>query len=373
MKRTVFDNIEKEISGVLENANEEVCAMLAWFTNQTLTNALIKLAQNGVAVKIILSNNEWNLLNRPKFDALISLGGQIRSYGSQNPLDGNFLHRKMCIVDRKIVMNGAFNWTKNASRNKEDYSFNDDKTDAHNCIQEFTQLWKQSEKIDWNKIEKSATKTIEELEVLESEGITPDEFQNEVIPTNPINISITSIVEAKEEDNTKLLKSTIELPSTSILNPTENPSDFIYEKDLSLWGIEYGEQDYFLTNLHKKLYLNRHWYKLKFQIENRIINVAVVGKDFIEVLKTNKDYFLYWSKFKKIPIAMLNTNIGSIKLCNPIRFSTLSFSEDTLLMCLHCNYKLITEKDKIVCLNIKRDTWSNLFEYKVSDDEEFIK
>jgi hypothetical protein len=276
----------------------------------------------------------------------------------------------MCIVDRKIVMNGAYNWTKNAARNKEDYSFNDNKTDADNCIQEFTQLWKQSEKIDWNKIEKSATKTIEELEILESEGITPDEFQNEVIPTKPINISITSIVEAKEEDNTKLVKFVNEVPRTLIVKPRETPVDFDYEKDLPLWGIEYGGQG-------QGVYLNRsyrcgwHWYQLKFEIENRIINVAVRGYEFIEVLKTNKDYFLYWSAFKSIPLSMLNTDIGRITLCSPIRF--LALTNNDIGMDQYCNYKIKTKVNKIVCLNIKRNSWRNLFEFKSSSNEEYIK
>lgn len=373
MKRTIFKNIESEILAVLDKAQSEVLAMLAWFTSEPLTNVLIKLVKRGIEVKIILSNNEWNLLNKSNLDKLISSGGQIHSYGSQNPLDGNFLHRKMCIVDRKIVMNGAFNWTKNASRNKEDYSFNDDKTDADNCLNEFTELWKNSEIINWNKIESSATKTINELEILEKDGISPDELITEVLKTKTNDVQVATIIKENEaiDSGANIVKYEDKVLRTFNLHTSDDEFDYVYENDLDVWGIEYGGKGFQIIS-NKMMETSWHWYKLKFKIDNMIINVAVRGRDFIEVLKTNKDYFLYWSKFKKIPLSMVNDRFCGIKLFGPLRLKVIDSRMD-YPMKQYCNYKLVTEINHIVCIKISRFTNSDLMKFQISENDEYIK
>ena len=105
MKRTYFKNIKREILEVLKTSKIEVCAMLAWLTEKELSQELFRLAQNDIRILIIISNSEWNLLNKDYLQKIDKFSNcEIRSYGSPTPENGNFMHRKLCIVDKKAEL-----------------------------------------------------------------------------------------------------------------------------------------------------------------------------------------------------------------------------------------------------------------------------
>jgi hypothetical protein len=289
-------------------------------------------------------------LNRKNLEQLIKLGGEIKSYGSNNPLEGDFLHRKMCIVDSEIVMNGAYNWTKNASRNKEDYSINTDKIDAKNCLDEFNSLWNESKFIDFELIESNLSTTYEILQDLELSGVNPEQYIME------------------ENKNMELVK--VDVVSTNIFfDNLEDNYQFIYEDDLHLWGLELGNKE-------------GTWLKLKFEFRNETndmynsfdtIDIAIDTKDFIEVLKKEREYFIYWTRYKKFPITMFN-NLNSsenIYFRKPIHITTINSEKKYG----NVKFKLITQINGKICLKIYSHYGIDLNEFekdKINSEVDFF-
>lgn len=88
---------------------------MAWFTDDELFDILIDKANQGVVVSVIVADHSDN--EKLNFDLLnhIPTGEVIKiknvGYG--------MMHQKFCIIDRKIVINGSYNWSKNAKNNHE--------------------------------------------------------------------------------------------------------------------------------------------------------------------------------------------------------------------------------------------------------------
>ena len=338
MKSTFFDNIKSEITNALKTTKNEVRAMLAWFTDEEISKILIDLARNGIKISIILSNSEWNLLNRKNFEILLDTeNAEIRSYGSISPADGDFMHRKLCIIDNMIVINGSYNWTKNATRNQEDLCINFDEKDAENCLNEFNKLWDKSQLIDFENIQINSKRTIEELIEFEEKGITPEQYHNELITENIVSqneekstvyepeIAIKEKQEIDSRNNNSIFDIT---RSEQVYDPDKL---YVYNERLLIWGVE-------SVNI---------WLKLKFEVNNEIIDISVTTSDFKDVLLKNKELFLVWNKFgKKFPLTLFNCLNPCIGLEAPILFSiqTTKGSRPRL--------KLILKKNDSVCQKI---------------------
>lgn len=305
MKNTFFTDIRQEIISVLNNSQNQVCAMLAWFTDDILSKKLIEISKN-VEILIILSRSEWNLLNKQNFETLIANGANIRCYGSRTPIEADFLHRKLCVVDKKIVMNGAYNWTKNASKNKEDYSINYSEEDAQNCLTEFFSLWEKSGPINFSELLESSTKTIEDIEDLENDGLSPEQYHANMFALVPVaKIEKPVVVTIKEPEKPVQMPNLFSI--NTIISPITSQQTLIYNEPLELWGIE----------------IENYWLKLKFNIWDMIVDVAVETSEFIEMLKTDKELFRYWSlQGKRFPLGIFNESKPFIKLLNPIRVIT---------------------------------------------------
>jgi len=305
MKRTIFRNIRNEIIEILSQANSDIKIMMAWFTDNEISKVLINLAEN-IEISIIISDSEWNLLNKFNFKEMLNRNITIRTSGSDTPEKGNFMHRKMCIVDKHIVMSGSYNWTKNASKNIEDFSVIEDENNALVCIKEYNDLWKQSKSINIEKLEKRSKYSFDDLKKLEDEGKEPEFIQhntNEIIIPKPelpkiLNQDITNIISSEQ-----MFIQNVFLQE-SFLNPYEK---IIYNQNLDLWGIEKGVSSLIL----------------KFKFGDNIIDVHVNRNDFVKMLKTDKKLFNIWSYNKeKFPISLFNNNeYRTLTLKAPIHFS----------------------------------------------------
>lgn len=116
MVKTYFKNIKNALLEQISNAQQEISVAVAWFTNHELFNALCEKLKEGKKVSICIINDEIN--NREdglNFEYFISLGGKLY-FGKNDEL----MHHKFCIIDRKILFNGSYNWTYYAeNRNRE--------------------------------------------------------------------------------------------------------------------------------------------------------------------------------------------------------------------------------------------------------------
>lgn len=336
MKKTHFENIRSHITNEIRQVNDSIKLMLAWFTDQELSSELDKLSQE-ISIQIILSNSEWNLLNKKHLVKLMKRSNtEIKTYGSNSPLNGEFMHRKICIIDNNVVINGSYNWTKNASKNNEDISISYDEKDANDCINEFTRLWNQSETIDFQKIESHLPFNLEDLKSKEDEGLTPEQFHlidpSKIEQPKNINEESKAIIVPEKSYTDQLL--------TRINNVDDFPKEpFELNESLPIWGVE---------KYHTRL---DNYLRLKFNLNDQIINVQVKVDDFKEVLKINKLLFNLYNKNKyRFPLLLFNDDSESkVRLKAPIKLKSIRYQSH-----LHkCHFELITETNGIVTQKIE--------------------
>ena len=88
---------------------------MAWFTSKSILEVLRDLKSKGVNIKIIIDNNKvnrkvglWDFCNVLKI-AYVNVPGR----------KNNLMHNKYCIIDKKRVIDGSYNWSCNAKYNIE--------------------------------------------------------------------------------------------------------------------------------------------------------------------------------------------------------------------------------------------------------------
>ena len=138
MQDAHFSNIRNQIVPLLDAAESSISVAMAWFTNADLFEALVRGAQRGVLVELILLDDVTNFMYfAPDFNQLIQHGGKVWIAGS----DTGFLHHKFCIIDNHIIITGSYNWTYYAeTRNLENIVISDDSRTVNLFALEFSHL-----------------------------------------------------------------------------------------------------------------------------------------------------------------------------------------------------------------------------------------
>lgn len=113
-----FSNIHTVIIAHVEQAQSEIVAAIAWFTDRDIFEVLCTKARSGVKVSVALIGDE---INRGPgglhFDRLSALGGNVAFLpsGNREPT----MHHKFCVIDRDTVITGSYNWSHKARTNDE--------------------------------------------------------------------------------------------------------------------------------------------------------------------------------------------------------------------------------------------------------------
>lgn len=111
-----FRDIRNIVRKDIQNATTSILAAVAWFTDDYIFSDLIKAAQRGVRVEIIMMDDEINKNSGLEYTDLEHAGVKVWCY---DVLDQT-MHLKMCLVDEEILHSGSYNWTrKAATRNRE--------------------------------------------------------------------------------------------------------------------------------------------------------------------------------------------------------------------------------------------------------------
>ena len=106
MIKPLFGNIRNVLVEKLNNASFDVYVAVAWITDTKYEEIILSLLSKGISVTIIAVNDETNLSGNINWKRLVDKGAQI--YWDNH-------HHKFCVIDRKIVLTGSFNWTYMAS------------------------------------------------------------------------------------------------------------------------------------------------------------------------------------------------------------------------------------------------------------------
>ena len=108
MEQAYFKNIKREIIPYLNDAKQEVVVAMAWFTSDDLFQALIDCLGRNVSVELVLLDNASNFMYyAPDFNEFIKAGGILHIAKPEY----RFMHHKFCVIDKKVVVTGSYNWT----------------------------------------------------------------------------------------------------------------------------------------------------------------------------------------------------------------------------------------------------------------------
>gem|GEM_PF-4620692 len=136
--KTYFNNIQNTILSYLADAEDEIVVAVAWLTSKDLFEQLCRRAMAGVDVKVLILKDEINLNSDCNYNELEKVGGQL--FWQEN-LTNSLMHHKFCVIDKKTVITGSFNWTNKASQNRENITIIQNEIDsALAYIEEFKSL-----------------------------------------------------------------------------------------------------------------------------------------------------------------------------------------------------------------------------------------
>lgn len=124
-----FSNIHKVIIAHLEQAQTEIVAAVAWFTDRDIFEVLCKKSRSGIKVSLALIGDEINQgpggLN---FHRLSNLGGKV-VFLPPGSRDEPTMHHKFCVIDGNKVITGSYNWSQKARSNDENITVVSDSAD----------------------------------------------------------------------------------------------------------------------------------------------------------------------------------------------------------------------------------------------------
>jgi|25_taG_2_1085351.scaffolds.fasta_scaffold00464_17 hypothetical protein len=110
MSEVFFSGIREKIIENLQESNKNVKIAVAWFTDRKLLKAIENLLDNDIQVDLIIFNDHIN--KKDLYENIYYKGAKIF-------LSRSLMHNKFCIIDNHTILNGSYNWTSNASTNKE--------------------------------------------------------------------------------------------------------------------------------------------------------------------------------------------------------------------------------------------------------------
>lgn len=134
-----FKGIKDLLIENIDRASSEINIAVAWFTQRELFDAVIKAMERGVHVSLVLMDD---LINRNEygldFALFISKGGKLCLVNNKMIL----MHDKFCLLDRKVLFTGSYNWTCSAeNRNTENIICTDDTKVCDSFKSHFEQIW----------------------------------------------------------------------------------------------------------------------------------------------------------------------------------------------------------------------------------------
>ncbi|MCD6292525.1 MAG: phospholipase D family protein [Deltaproteobacteria bacterium] len=144
---------EAALEKVIDEARQNICAALYFFTSRPLAKAMLRAHKRGVNIQVIIDgNNESDYskgfyLRQRGVDVRYARGlpkkarknkkrkYRVKKYG--------LMHDKFMVVDGKILATGSYNWTASAEKwNRENLLLIKSSSLARKYTAEFKKIWK---------------------------------------------------------------------------------------------------------------------------------------------------------------------------------------------------------------------------------------
>lgn len=135
-----FENIKHHIQTELRKATDFVFVAVAWFTDDDLFEELVNLSRKGIQIQLLLNQDEINENSGLDYPILFRNGGMVFFVNAREIL----MHNKFCVIDKRTVLNGSFNWTRKASSNLENLTIIRDIPASNKFIEQFESLKKKA-------------------------------------------------------------------------------------------------------------------------------------------------------------------------------------------------------------------------------------
>lgn len=122
----------------IRDAKFIIWAAVAWFSNEAIYQELLAKKEQGLNIRIIVSQegSNTNIISKLKeneFDVVVIPRLGNRGY--------NRMHDKFCIIDIDCVMHGLYNWTPTANKNVETLATALDRELVTKFAKEFIELY----------------------------------------------------------------------------------------------------------------------------------------------------------------------------------------------------------------------------------------
>lgn len=137
-----FSEIEETVIQGIRNAKYLIWVAVAWFSNETLFNELKAKKEQGIDIRVIISDETQNAKLRPKLKEMFDLV-VVPKFGWN---EYNRMHSKFCIIDLDYVMHGSYNWTPTANYNEETLETALDKELVRKFADEFMRMYNERKK-----------------------------------------------------------------------------------------------------------------------------------------------------------------------------------------------------------------------------------
>ena len=113
-----FEGQRDIISRHIRAARSFILVAMAWFTDKTLFELLLKKAQEGVQVLVLIHDDEINSTSDIPYTKLNGKSSELLLIADSRKI----MHHKFCVIDCNTVLHGSYNWTYQAMKNHENLS-----------------------------------------------------------------------------------------------------------------------------------------------------------------------------------------------------------------------------------------------------------
>lgn len=109
------DGVAGYIVDLISNAQESIFFMAYSFTSNDIGAAIVEREQAGITVAGVMDEGQIISNTGTKFDPFLQAGINVYKDGN-----AGLMHHKVIIIDRKIVIAGSYNFSKNAETNNDE-------------------------------------------------------------------------------------------------------------------------------------------------------------------------------------------------------------------------------------------------------------
>jgi phosphatidylserine/phosphatidylglycerophosphate/cardiolipin synthase-like enzyme len=136
------DSGQEDLEQLLLSAHKAIWVCVFTISDDKLAKALIHKHKQGLDVKVVTDNDKMYDRGSDVFE--------MKEAGIPVKIDDtrHHMHHKFAIVDKEILVNGSYNWTRSADEyNHENLIITKDEALVKDFTQEFKKLWESMHKL----------------------------------------------------------------------------------------------------------------------------------------------------------------------------------------------------------------------------------